>query len=145
MVGLVFHSHPASWTQRNKATMQNCLPSSEIGGKNIYICIYISIYGTQPPGMTFEQLLKDKQIKKGWCYIWRTSYIIKIWRPIRSGDKLIQLRCGLAGVGAVEKHFAFLAPWEAFAVDCLPFQGEEGSSLLLCLCVPPVATIQSTV
>ena len=27
-------------------------------------------------------------------------------------------------------------PWEAFAVDCLPFQGEEGSSLLLCLCVP---------
>ena len=115
------------------------------GKKYIYICIYISIYGTQPPGMTFEQLLKDKQIKKGWCYIWRTSYIIKIWRPIRSGDKLIQLRCGLAGVGAVEKHFAFLAPWEAFAVDCLPFQGEEGSSLLLCLCVPPVATIQSTV
>lgn len=59
--------------------------------------------------MTFGQLLKDKQLKKGWCYVWRTSYIIKIWRPIRTAGKLIQLRCGLAGVGAVEKHLAFLA------------------------------------
>ena len=45
MVGLVFHSHPASWTQRNKATIQNCLLSSEIGKKkNIYIYIHTHTY-----------------------------------------------------------------------------------------------------
>ena len=33
MVGLVFHSLPASWTQRNKSTLQNGLLSFEIEKK----------------------------------------------------------------------------------------------------------------